>query len=299
MNFSTETIDVSYDLCRQMARQSGSNFSGCFFGLPRPKRRAMDALYAFMRHTDDLADDPQPVEDRRLALSNWRTALAHALDGRLDTLGQLPGRDLLPAVADAVKRFGVPSEHLRAVIDGVEMDLTTNRYETFADLEVYCEKVASAVGLACIHVWGFRGREALEPARKCGVALQLTNVLRDLKEDARHDRVYLPLADLRRCDYTVDDLLAGVADERFEKLMDFEIARAQWYYRKGAELMDRLEPGGRRVFGMMMSTYRSLLRKILHRPRNVLTGRVRLSRPKKLQIAARWTLLPPRAAALL
>ncbi|NQU22211.1 MAG: squalene/phytoene synthase family protein [Candidatus Nealsonbacteria bacterium] len=298
MTFSTETIDVSYDLCRQTARQSGSNFYTCFFGLPRPKRRAMDALYAFMRYTDDLADDPQPVEDRRVALSNWRAALAHALDSRLDTIGQLPGCDLLPAVADTIERFGVPPDYLHAVIDGVEMDLTTNRYETFAELETYCEKVASAVGMACIHVWGFRGREALEPARKCGIAMQLTNVLRDLKEDARRDRVYLPLADLRHCDYTVDDLLAGVADERFEKLMDFEIGRAEWYYRKGAELMDWLEPGGRRIFGMMMSTYRALLRKILHRPQAVFARRVRLSRPKKLQIAARWTLLPTRTAAL-
>jgi len=185
------------------------------------------------------------------------------------------------------------------VIDGVEMDLNRRRYETFGELEVYCRRVASAVGLACIHVWGFTGEEALEPARKCGLAMQLTNILRDLKEDARRDRVYLPLEDLRRCGYSVDDLLAGVADDRFLELMSFQIGRAKRLYAEGAELMRCLRPSGRRIFGMMMTTYRALLRKIERRPAEVLRRRVSLSRGQKLRIAARWMLLPPRIAALL
>jgi len=311
VNLSSDAIDVSYKACRRLARRSGSNFYPCFVGLPKEKRRAMDALYAFMRHTDDLADDPLPAELRRQSLAKWRTALASALQGRFELSTRRPshngrsanpdypfGPDLLPAVVDAAEQYGIPPEHLLAVIDGVEMDLTQRRYETFDDLERYCEQVASAVGLACIHVWGFRGREALEPARKCGIALQLTNILRDLKEDAEHQRVYLPLADLRQCDYSIEDLGRGVADERFVRLMEFEIGRAEWFYREGAQLMEWLQPDGRRIFGMMMSTYWALLHKIKRRPGEVLKHRVRLGRSKKLRIVVRWALLPPRMALL-
>jgi phytoene synthase len=312
MKLSEELIEASYARCRRVARRSGSNFYLSFLRLPRAKRRAMDALYAFMRHTDDLADNPQPLELRREALRKWRATLNHALQGLFDLPDrqqtrhkrrELPnnacGRGLLPALADAVERFGVPAEHLVAVIDGVEMDLTRRRYETFDELEHYCEHVASAVGLACIHIWGFHGQQAIEPARKCGVALQLTNILRDLKEDARQDRVYLPLADLRQFGCSVDGLKQGEADERFDRLMQFQIDRAERFYREGAELIEWLESAPRRTFGMMMATYHALLEKIKRRPREVLRRRIRLSRPRKLQIVARWTFLPPRAAALL
>jgi len=294
MNVSPEVINASYDACRQVARRSGSSFYPSFFGLPREKRRAMDALYAFMRRTDDLADDPQ-VDDAAEALRQWRAALDSACNDRFDRIDNVPHQELLPAVADMLRRYHVPMEHLHAVIDGVEMDLTKQRYETFDDLQGYCERVASAVGLACIHIWGFSGREALEPARKCGIALQLTNILRDLREDVRANRVYLPLEDLRRCDYSVEDLRTGVADRRFLQLMDFQIHRAESLYREGAGLMQWLEPSARRIFGMMVSTYGALLRKIKRRPTEVLRCRVRLGRLKKLQIALRWALLPPRA----
>ncbi len=311
MKLPAEAIEASYGWCRRMARRSGSNFYLSFLRLPRAKRRAMDALYAFMRHTDDLADDPQPLQSRREALLNWRAVLQRALQGQFDLseqqprfkeeerLGRRSGPHLLPALADVVRRFAVPVEHLLAVIDGVEMDLSRRRYETFDQLQGYCEHVASAVGLACIHVWGFHGRQALEPARKCGIALQLTNILRDLKEDAQRDRVYLPLGELRQFGYSVDELKRGVANERFGRLMEFQIDRAERFYREGAELIEWLESAPRRTFGMMMATYRALLEKIKRRPGDVLQRRIRLSRPKKLLIAARWTLLPPRAAALL
>jgi 15-cis-phytoene synthase len=312
MTISRDAVCVSYAACRRFSRRAGSNFYAGFLLLPRAKRRAMDALYAFMRHTDDLADNPQPANLHTHALVRWRAALEHALLGCFDRPGTEPhspvpsndpeeqvGRDLLPALADAVKRFQIPPEHLRAVIDGVEMDLKRRRYETFDELKRYCELVASAVGLACIHIWGFRGPEALVPARKCGIALQLTNILRDLRDDAEQDRVYLPLADLRECAYTEDDLLQGVADGRFRRLVALEVERTEQFYREGAVLLDLLEPDGRRVFGMMMAVYRAILKKIKRRPDDVLLRRVHLSRPKKLQIAARWTLLPPRVTALL
>jgi len=306
MNLPVNVVEASYGWCRRVARRSGSNFYLSFLGLPRAKRRAMDALYAFMRHTDDLADDPQPLESRREALVRWRDVLQRALTGHFDLADQrLPpfkedeppgcrrGRHLLPALADAVRRFAVPAEHLCAVIDGVEMDLSRRRYETFDELRGYCERVASAVGLACIHVWGFDGREALQPARECGIALQLTNILRDLKEDAQQDRVYLPLEELRQFDYSVEELKSGAANEQFRRLMDFQIDRAERFYRQGAELIEWLQLEGRRTFGMMMTTYRAVLEKIKRRPADVLRRRVCLSRATKLRIAARWIILPP------
>jgi 15-cis-phytoene synthase len=352
MNASHNAVAASYAYCRRMSRRAGSNFCAGFLLLPRDQRLAMQALYAFMRHTDDLADavPTQPsaasTEQRRKALTAWRAAMKQALqvdskaEGRWkrDPGGVLleprrqPGhfepprcfinnpssllppplppaltltlsqreRELLilPALADTVQRFQIPHEHLFAVIDGVEMDLDRRRYETFSDLERYCERVASAVGLACIHIWGFRGPEAFEPARQAGIALQLTNILRDLREDAAADRIYLPLADLRQCNYSENDLLAGVADRRFERLMAMEIARAEHFYTNAAELMDFLAPSGRRVFGLMMTTYRALLRQIARHPTEVLRRRLRPSRVKRTLLLARWLLLPPRKAAI-
>jgi len=302
---SAVAIESSYVACRRIARRAKSNFYAGFMLLPRVKRRAMDALYAFMRHTDDLADSHQPTERRRESLAHWRASLERVLQEETDQEGDdepqgaeadrteaSTGVAILPALADAVGRFGIPVEHLHAAIDGVEMDLTGASYETFDELEQYCGRVASAVGLACIHIWGFRGEGALEPARKCGVAMQLTNILRDLKEDAARGRIYLPLADMRECRYTAEDLLAGVADDRFERLVVMEVARAEELYREGGELVDFLEPDGRRVFGLMTATYHALLKKIAARPKDVFSGRIRLGAGRKLRLAARWILLP-------
>jgi len=308
MNLSRDVLRTSYALCRRKARRAGSNFYLSFLFLPAQKRRAMDALYAFMRHTDDLADSPHPDLPAAEALTRWRAALDHALVGHFDpppvgaaaagAVEEAAGRALLPAVVDTVRRFHVPPEHLRAVIEGVEMDVRRTEYETFDELREYCRCVASAVGLACIHIWGFSGPEALGPAEDCGIALQLTNILRDVREDAEAERVYLPQEDLRACGLGPDDLLRGVADARFDRLMDLEIDRAEGFYQRGSRLIDYLEPGGRRVFGVIMATYHSLLAKIRRRPGDVLSRRVGLTRGKKLRIVARWALLPPKAAAL-
>jgi 15-cis-phytoene synthase len=316
MNSSPAAVETSYAFCRRMGRRAGSNFYAGFLLLSGEKRRAMDALYAFMRHTDDLADAGPSDPSRRVALAAWRAALDDALQET--AVSPLPlgegqgvrpetpkgegrrekgeGTAILPALADTARRFHIPREHLDAVIDGVEMDLDHQRYETFDELRQYCERVASAVGLACIHIWGFHGPEAFEPARQAGIALQLTNILRDLKQDAEAGRVYLPLADLRQCGYSVDDLLAGVDNQAFRRLMTVEIARAEQFYRGGAELGRWLEPDGRRIFGLMMATYRALLQKIARDPAVVLCHQVRLGRVRKLQLLARWSLFPPRFA---
>ncbi len=355
------SIEASRAFCRQTARRAGSNFHASFFLLSRPKREAMEALYAFMRHTDDLGDSPAPVDARRAALARWRAQVQAALGGAAEPIAASvpspPAEDpfvaLLPALIDAVRRFSIPPVHLLAVLDGVAMDLDGRRYETFDELADYCRHVASAVGLACIHIWGFRGEEALEPARKCGVAFQLTNILRDLKEDTARGRLYLPAEDLRQCGYavaappspppgappsasvsppqsprvatrglcpgesppqeiatpkfrstserssTLEHAIAHrIADDRFMRLMQLEIGRAMQFYREGGELFALLEPEGRRALGMMTSTYWRLLEEIQRRPDRVLAGPVRLGRWRKLRIAARWLLLPPRRSSL-
>lgn len=311
MSQTSVSLEASYAFCRHTARGAGSNFTPCFWVLPRSKRRAMEVLYAFMRHTDDLADNPQPVSQRREALVRWRAALDGALSGRETTWGpsQLsrsdngtvpfgkpddpPGLALLPALADTVRTFAIPREHLQAVIQGVEMDLARQSYETFEELAEYCRRVASAVGLACLYIWGFRGPEAFEPAIACGVAVQLTNILRDLREDAQQGRIYLPREDLHACNYAPEDLLRGVVDKRLRQVVELEADRAERLYRQGAALANYLEADGRRVFGMMMSVYHGLLRRIRRRPEQVLLRRIRLPWWEKLAIAARWSLGPP------
>jgi len=306
MSNSAAALWASYRVCRQISRQARSSFWPGFVLLPRHKRIAMHALYAFMRHTDDLADDPMPQHSRRQALTQWRAAMERALLGQFDPRGsqalrhepEYPqwtlGRIILPALADTVRRYNIPADYLRMVIDGVEMDLTTRRYQTFDQLRAYCELVASAVGLACIHVWGFSGPQALEPARCCGIALQLTNILRDLRDDAEQGRIYLPLEDLQACGYSPEDLLAGKADSRFESLMRLEIARAEDFFRQGARLLELLARDGQRICGMTLAVYRELLRKIAARPAAVLQHRVQLPALKKLLLLLRWAVLPPR-----
>jgi phytoene synthase len=262
----------------------------------------MEALYAFSRHTDDLGDSQLPADQRAAALRRWRQELDAAIapqavsaecgpdDG--DRVGQL----ILPALADTVARFDIPPRYLHAAIDGQEMDLVRARYETFEELSQYCEKVASAVGLACIYIWGFHSDAALDPARQCGIAFQLTNILRDLREDAAIGRVYLPLADLRQCGYTVENLQQGLAGDAFDRLLALETARAEDFYAAGQALASYLASDGRRVFGMMNATYRRLLQKIAQSGGQVLTRRIRLTRREKLCLAARWFLCPPESA---
>jgi phytoene synthase len=183
--------------------------------------------------------------------------------------------------------YQVPARYLEDVLDGVEMDLVTDHYDTFADLYRYCYRVASAVGLACIHIWGFSSEEAKVHAEAAGVALQLTNILRDLGEDAGRGRVYLPREDLQRFGYAADGLAQGRRDAAFGELMRFQVARVRTYYVQGARLAPLLRPAGRAVFQVMLQTYQGLLDAIEQRKYDVFSARVRLSRWRKLWFATR------------
>lgn len=272
-------LSASYAWCERLARQQAGNFYHAFHLLPTPKRRAMCALYAFMRVADDLADGPQAIAEKRVALAEWRQQLDAALHG-------IYHHPLHPSFHHTIEHYGIPRRYLEDVLDGVGMDLDTDRYSAFADLYRYCYRVASAVGLACIHIWGFRDEGAASHAEAAGIALQLTNILRDLSEDAARGRVYLPLEDLERFGYSVADLEQGRYDERFRALMRFQVERARTYYESATALSEYLDAAGRSVFVVMLRTYRGLLDAIEKRDYNVFAGRVRLSRLRKLWLAA-------------
>lgn len=282
----SDSLEASYTACRRLTRQTAGNFGYAFLVLPREQRRAMDALYAFLRRTDDLGDSDLPRAERQRALAAWGDSLRDALEGRY-------ADPLLPALHDTVRRYAIPVEHLWAVVEGVTRDLDPPRFTTFDELAEYCHLVASAVGLACIHVWGFRSPAAVEPARQCGLAFQLTNILRDLKEDAARGRIYLPSEDLERFGYTPDDLRAGRRNDAFRALMRFEIERAEACYRRAEALDGLLMPDGRKVYGAMRGIYRALLDEIRRRDGDVFSRRVALSPWRKLAIAA-WHLGLPR-----
>jgi phytoene synthase len=268
----------SYRYCEDVARREAGNFYPAFLLLPAPQRRAMCALYTFMRIADDLSDEPMPIAVKRQQLADWRGGLRAALAGCY-------AHSSHAALHDTLEKYRIPTRYLEAVIDGVEMDLEPIAYRTFAELRNYCWHVASVVGLSCIHIWGFHGPGALAFAEDAGIAFQLTNILRDLGEDAARGRVYLPEEDLTRFGYNRDRLRQGVCDASFHELMRFEVQRARAFYHSGWQLAPRLSPAGQAVFLMMARTYRGLLGEIQRRDYDVFRSRVRLPRWKKLLFA--------------
>ncbi len=296
MNLSPRILRLSYSECRRIAGRSGSNFTPCFYLLAGNRRRAMTALYAFMRHTDNLVDDRTGAADAAQALAEWRAQTAAALAEGVFSCD--PPARILPALADTVQRFSIPHQYLFAAIDGSEMDLSRQRYATFDELSEYCYRVASAVGLACLRIWGYRGDDPSAAAHACGLAFQLTNVLRDLREDHERGRIYLPQEDLEHFGYSERDLARAVANGPFRRLMEFEIQRAERYYRQATQLAGGLQADGRRIFVMMIRVYYRLLKTIQMQPDRVLSEHIRLGRWQPLAIMAR-TLLRPSAKVVL
>jgi 15-cis-phytoene synthase len=273
------TLDESYDYCRALAKRTARNFYYSFLTLPRDRLRAMCVLYAFMRVTDDLGDSDAPTDHRAAALTEWRARFLAACDTRVSD------HPVLPALADVLENFGVPRQYLLDVISGVEMDLAPVSFDRFEDLERYCYHVAGAVGLACIHLWGFHDPRALGAAVDCGTAFQITNILRDLHEDAARGRVYLPREDLERFQLSPRDLTEGRRDEPFARMMAFEVGRARDYYDRARALSGYLDAPGKPILDTMMKIYRGLLDEIERRDYDVFTRRVELSCTRKLMIA--------------
>ena len=276
-------IPTSYLCCRQVSQQAASSFYWCFRLLPRQKRDAMYALYAFSRRADDLADSNAPTSERKLALQQWRTQLDAALRGEFS-------EPILPALADTVQRYSIPHQYLHDILEGVETDLQATHFATFDQLRDYCYHVASAVGLVCIHIWGFNGQSAEKAAIDCGIAFQLTNIIRDIHEDALRDRMYLPQEDLQRFGCSLEQLNTPHSAPDWTEMIRFQIERAQQYYQQGAALLPQLDRDGRRIFRLMMGTYWHLLNKLQRRASEVGRQRISLGAISKVRISISTTL---------
>ncbi|QDU79339.1 All-trans-phytoene synthase [Polystyrenella longa] len=280
------TLEQSARYCQQLTRRRAGNFYFAFLTLPKPDRRDMSILYAFMRHCDDIGDDPdKTIEARRTELEQWRTVTNAALAQG----DKLEFHSLLPAFVDLVERKAIPHEFLQAVITGVERDLHEGSVQTFEELEDYCYHVAGVVGRCCVHVWGLNPNSRFEDvyplADSCGLAFQLTNILRDLQEDSLLGRCYLPQGDLDDHQVTRTHLLEGLNDPLFQSLMKFEVARAREYYAQAQALFDHISPTGKPVLGAMIKIYGGILDEIERRHYDVFTKRVSLSYPRKVSIA--------------
>jgi phytoene synthase len=277
----------SRHFCEQLTRHAAKNFYYGLRLLPEPKRSSMFALYAFMRLCDDIADDEdgRPVELRLNELENWRQR-THAALGGASLNGQT--HEVWPAFIEMVHRSGMPAYVLDEVIAGQQQDLRGDVIDTFDQLHQYCYRVAGVVGVASIYVWGFTGGAATEAlAVDRGVAFQLTNVLRDLREDSARGRIYLPREELAAAGVSEDEIRRGVGSENFDKMMRMQIDRAEKYYRDSAALESCISADCRPTLAAMTEIYHGLLGKISKDPRRVLHERVSLSLLAKLRIGWR------------
>ena len=274
-------VSESYRYCERIARTRAKNFYYSFVLLSAARRRAMCAMYAYMRYCDDLSDDESNT-DRAASIARWRAGLQQALSG-----GEPPPHPLWPAFIDTVERFKIPHQYFHEMIDGVSSDLEPRRLQTFPELYDYCYKVASVVGLTVIHIFGFKSPDALLLAEKCGIAFQLTNILRDVKEDAGLNRVYLPAEDLARFHLPESDLALDRPSAAFRELMRFEAVRARQYYNESRPLLGMVDQKSRASLWALIEIYSRLLDRIEAAGFDVLSQRVRLPAAQKAGIVVR------------
>ena len=273
-------LAASYAFCERVARSQAKNFYYSFLLLQPPQRRAMCAIYAFMRYCDDLSDD-EGIADRADAIARWKQDLEAALGGRM------PEHSLWPAFVDAVERYRIPHQYFFEMIEGVSSDLEPRGLRSFDELYDYCYHVASVVGLTIIHIFGFESPEALKLAEKCGIAFQLTNILRDVREDADRDRIYLPEEDLARFGVDPSELKAGGQSKALRELLEFEAQRARRYYREAATLVGMVKPRSRASLRALIGIYSRLLDHIAASGYNVVDRRIRVPTWEKVWILAR------------
>ncbi len=276
------TIPESYEECHRVAHAARSNFYYAFFLLPKAKQDALVALYAFMRLVDDVADEAGDLAAKQRGLAKWRAALDSAINH--DSPVASP---VLPALIDTVQRYKMPARYLHDLVSGAEMDLTMRTYPTFDRLREYCYRVAGTVGLTCTHVFGFHDPRALDLAEKLGLAFQLTNIIRDVREDYDAGRIYLPEEDLQRYGVSAEDLARSEATLGVRELLRFEADRAWQFYEEGAALFSLIEPESRGALWLLVHTYSALLARMEALDFAVLRGRVRLSRAEKMIFMAK------------
>jgi phytoene synthase len=277
---TSEDIEGAYRTCVRTTRQAAANFYYGISLLPRPKRWAMSAVYAFSRRVDDIGDGPLDGATKLAALADERERLGLLRDGQVDI-----GDPVLIALADARPRFELPLDALESLIDGVELDVRGTSYETFDELVVYCRHVAGSVGRLCLAIFGAGNRETATPlADDLGVAMQLTNILRDVREDGERGRVYLPAEDLRR--FGVEDP-ATARPEALAALIRFEAARNREWFARGLALTDLLDARSSSCLLAMTGIYRGILERIERQPAEVLQRRISVPAWEKAWLAAR------------
>jgi phytoene synthase len=281
-------LTTAYSVCRHIARASAKNFYYGFMLLPAQKRNALSAVYAFMRHADDLSDDPGMTStERRLKLDQFIDSYHRLLQtGRTDD-------PVFLALRDSQQRYGIPMELLDHLVAGTGMDVREGGeqkdtplvvYRSFDDLYNYCYHVASVVGLVCIRIFGYRDPVAEQYAEHLGIAFQLTNILRDVKEDAAMARVYLPQEDLERYGITPEELGSGVPMEKLRPMLAFEAARAREFYASAERLLPLIDEVSQPALWAMVEIYRGILDRIEERQFDVYSERVHLSLGDKLKV---------------
>jgi 15-cis-phytoene synthase len=269
------------EYCKQKAAQSGSSFTVSFIFLPKAQRNAMTALYAFCREVDDVVDECTDYTVAQTKLNWWKNEVQNLY-------ANTPQHPVTKALQPVIKEFNLAQEHFLEIIDGMEMDLKFNRYQDFKQLQLYCYRVASVVGLLSASIFGFKNRKTLKYAHDLGMAFQLTNIIRDVGEDARRGRIYLPLDELRKAKVSEDDILHSRESSAVKELMEYQIERAESYYDKALQELPAEDAKQQRAGLMMAAIYRTLLREIkADSAEKVLNSRTSLPPLRKLMLVAR------------
>ncbi len=274
-----DDLDQAYIHCQRIAKSQAKNFYYAFRTLSSAKRRAIYAVYAFCRYCDDVTDDDLPPEEKRRLLAETRD--------RLNDTGIEHEDPVFLALEDTISNFNIPRRYFEDIIRGVETDLVVSRFNTFDDLRDYCCLVASAVGLICIEIFGYEDPTASEYAVDFGIAMQLTNIIRDIREDAERGRIYIPLEDIRRFGYSERELMESRNNESFRSLMDFQATRARTYFESGERLLPLLSRESRACAAVLHQLYSRILDRIESTGYDVFERRIGLSVSEKLLLAAR------------
>ena len=272
-------VEIGYQESREITRREAKNFYYAFLTLPQERRRAIYVAYAFCRYCDDAVDTAESVDQKMATLESLHASLNDAYTGRTSD-------PLFLALADVADRHDIPEEYFKQVIHGVESDLTKVRYQDFEELRSYCYQVASVVGLICLQIFGYKDDSAREHAIDLGLAMQLTNIARDIQEDLGLGRIYLPQDEIARFGYSEEALAAGIVNESFIDLMRFQAQRARGYFDSGFKLLPYLSPRSRACPAVMGQLYSKVLQRIEEAEFDVFQHRISLSKTEKLRVTA-------------
>ncbi len=272
-------VEIGYQESREITRREAKNFYYAFLTLPQERRRAIYVAYAFCRYCDDAVDTAESVDQKMATLQSLHASLNDAFTGRTSD-------PLFLALADVADRHDIPEEYFKQVIHGVESDLTKVRYQDFEELRSYCYQVASVVGLICLQIFGYKDDSAKEHAVDLGLAMQLTNIARDIQEDLGLGRIYLPQDEIARFGYSEEALEAGIVNESFINLMRFQAQRARGYFDSGFKLLPYLSPRSRACPAVMGQLYSKVLQRIEEAEFDVFQHRISLSKTEKLRVTA-------------